>query len=98
MTARLRLGDPLARYRLDTESQQAGDRLQSQTPVSELRLFTQTSVALMHCRILGKEPAEQEGRAPRRDRLQALPPDGPSRFPFPKTLLEGKEGAALLGK
>lgn len=85
-------GDPFARYRSDAGSRWAGGRLQSQIPVSEFKHFVKTSTSLT-AESWEKEPAEQEGRAPRRDLSQSLPPDGLSLFPFPENSARGKEGA-----
>ena len=86
-------GDPFARYRSDAGSRRAGGRLQSQIPVSDFKRFVKTSTSLT-AESWEKEPAEQEGRAPRRDLSQSLPPDGLSLFPFPESSAQGKEGTA----
>lgn len=87
-------GDPFARYRSDAGSRRAGGRLQSQIPVSEFKCFVKTSTSLT-AESWEKEPAEQQGRAPRRDLSQSLPPDGLSLVPFPENPAQGKEGTAL---
>ena len=64
MMARLRRGDPFARYRSDAGSRRAGGRLQSQIPVSEYKRFSKTSTSLTHCRILGKGAGRARGQGP----------------------------------